>query len=210
MCSQESIPPVNEAESHSAALDAVAKSDEQRSESRTPGEEKASLEGVVPLNEANPTHEEEKTVEEDSPVITDMPMKEESVKDPVDVSSNDQPVSNVSSAMPVESNAAVEHPVEERMEEPENPSAVPVPTHHASQPKRSAHLDDNSDDEYTSDYLEVSSKRRRRETRSCICAFLSSHVAALQESMVTPILKGQYFIHDTICTWEGKVAAEAA
>ena len=44
---------------------------------------------------------------------------------------------------------------------------TPVTTTHASQPKRSSHPDDNSDDEYTSDYLEVSSKRRRRETRSC-------------------------------------------
>lgn len=27
----------------------------------------------------------------------------------------------------------------------------------------------------------------------------------MQEMATTPILKGQYFIHDTICTWEGKV-----
>lgn len=88
---------------------------------------------------------------------------------------------------------------------PEHPVDTPTATPHATQSKRSAHVDDNSDDEYTSDYLEVSSKRRRRETRFCSCSSVWSCVASMQETAATPILKGQYFIHDTICTWEGKV-----
>ena len=64
---------------------------------------------------------------------------------------------------------------------------------------------DGSDDDYTNDYTEVSSKRRRRETRSCRNAAGLLLLVALSQSKPSVLLRGQYSITDNLCTWEGTV-----
>ena len=188
MCSQEPKAPVSEAESNSVAVDVIAKADEQTSESRKVAEETAPSEAEVSLKEANP-NQEEKTVEGNSSVVVESsmtekqaPMDNEAAKHPVEESSAkpSETVASKSVGTSVETlgapaDASEANPTEapariptDNLVEPSAPIIdTPVTTTHASQPKRSSHPDDNSDDEYTSDYLEVSSKRRRRETRSC-------------------------------------------
>ena len=188
MCSQEPKAPVSEAESNSVAVDVIAKADEQTSESRKVAEETAPSEAEVSLKEANP-NQEEKTVEGNSSVVVESSMTEkqapvdnEAAKHPVEESSAkpSETVATKSVGTSVETlgapaDASEANPTEapariptDNLVEPSAPIIdTPVTTTHASQPKRSSHPDDNSDDEYTSDYLEVSSKRRRRETRSC-------------------------------------------
>ena len=64
-----------------------------------------------------------------------------------------------------------------------------------------------SDDDYTSEFMEMSSKRRRRETRLgfLLCFFI--WWLAAQQAATCPILKGQYSIEEKMCIWEGKVTS---
>ena len=192
ICSQEPKVPISEAESNSVAVDVIAKADEQTSESRKVAEEMAPSEAEVSLKEANPNREE-KTVEGDSSVVVESsmteeqalvdsevaehPVEESSEKPSETVASEDVKASAETSETPADAPVAIptNAPTTLPTDNPIEPSApiidTPIAATHASQPKRSTHPDDNSDDEYTSDYLEVSSKRRRRETRSCSFGF---------------------------------------